>query len=117
MISKLPLSVFIGLIALAVVNSQFFSSNDGILLPRNGKRSYLDTLLGRKPTFINGESNAAASGDHFYKADKMSFLKTLQKFGKRGDLKRETSSENDNNDDDNYFFALLDRANKELADK
>lgn len=66
--------------ALAIASAQYFSSNDGINLPRNGKRSYLGYYLNMKePTnelFENGQ-------DKFQQTDKLSFRKKFGKYGKR----------------------------------
>ncbi len=74
-----------------VVNSQYFSSHDGINLPRNGKRSspLTNIVSYRKLTKPNPLSSSLynlhtpISFDRVYHQDKLSFRKYLKKFGKR----------------------------------
>ena len=60
-------------------NSQYFSSNDGINLPRNGKRSYLGYYLNMKEPANELFDNQ----DKFQQTDKLSFRKKFGKYGKR----------------------------------
>ena len=76
-----------------LVNSQYFSSHDGINLPRNGKRSSpLTNLVSYKKLNKPDKSLASSSlyklhspitFDRVYHQDKLSFRKYLKKFGKR----------------------------------
>ena len=67
---------------LALTSAQYFSSNDGINLPRNGKRSYLGYYFNMKEPsnelFDNGQ-------EKFQQTDKLSFRKKFGKYGKRAD--------------------------------
>jgi hypothetical protein len=91
MVSKQALSILVVFTVIALVNCQFFSSNDGINLPRIGKRSYLGTLLRHRP--VSGNSRATY-GEDFRHSDKLSFRRWPgAKYGKRAD-----TDDNDNDD-------------------
>ena len=67
------------LAAIALTSAQYFSSNDGINLPRNGKRSYLGYYFNMKePT-----NQLFDMPEKYQQTDKLSFRKKFSKYGKR----------------------------------
>ncbi len=77
-------------VCVTLVNSQYFSSHDGINLPRNGKRSSpLSNLVRYKnmpnklSSFTLYKLHSPISFDRVYHQDKLSYRKYFKKFGKR----------------------------------
>jgi hypothetical protein len=105
MVSKQALGLFVVFTVVALVNCQFFSSNDGINLPRNGKRSYTSMLLRRKPI----KDNSFRTGDDFKLLDKLSYSKSLgRKYGKRADQDDDYANEDfDDSDFDREIEELV----------
>lgn len=66
----------------STVSAQYFSANDGINLPRNGKRSYLSSILRSSPSQKNSIGD---STDNYSQTDKLSYRKMFNHFGKRND--------------------------------
>jgi hypothetical protein len=71
---------FVSLSVLAIASAQYFSSSDGINLPRNGKRSYLGYYLNMKEPSNELFDNAQ---EKYQQTDKLSFRKKFGKYGKR----------------------------------
>lgn len=105
-----------------VVRGQFYSSTGGgVTLPRNGKRSYLASLVkspsdNRLPSILESSSTInSQNSPAYYQTDKLSFRKLWNKFGKRSDLDYTEPSL-----DYNQQLSLLTNddylANKELID-
>jgi hypothetical protein len=103
MVSKQALSIIVVFTVIALVNCQFFSTNDGINLPRIGKRSYLSTLLRRKPYTLG--NNKASAIDDYRHIDKLSYRKWLgDKYGKRDALDDEDNDGGEANIDTAEFI-------------
>lgn len=84
-------STFIlGFAVICVVYGQYFSSSDGVNLPRSGKRSYLTSLLKQSDEQASSTPKSPSSiinidGPSYYQTDKLSYRKLLSKLGKRYD--------------------------------
>ena len=64
----------------AIANAQYFSSNDGINLPRNGKRSSFGNYLHLKGPLR--QSRLYEQPERFFQTDKLSFRKAFGKYGR-----------------------------------
>ena len=72
--------LFVALAVIALTSAQYFSSNDGINLPRNGKRSYLGYYFNMKEP----SNQVYDAPEKYQQTDKLSFRKKFSKYGKRG---------------------------------
>lgn len=89
--------LLLGLAMVCIVNGQYFSSSDGVNLPRSGKRSYLTSLLKNLPDQQaddqqqqqqSGSGSSTSSfvnldGPSYYQTDKLSYRRLLNKMGRR----------------------------------
>lgn len=56
MMKTLSIQILLTLAVVCLVNGQYFSSSEGVSLPRNGKRSFLSNLFGSE-TNQNADTN------------------------------------------------------------
>ena len=68
------------LAVVTIASAQYFSSNDGVNLPRNGKRSYLGNLLNLRGPIR--QSRLYEQPERFFQTDKLSFRKAFGKYGR-----------------------------------
>jgi hypothetical protein len=90
---------FVTLCVLAIASAQYFSSSDGINLPRNGKRSYLGYYLNMKEPSNELFDNAQ---EKFQQTDKLSFRKKFGKYGKRSGVAATSNDELEVSDFDRF---------------
>ena len=90
---------FVTLCVLGIASAQYFSSSDGINLPRNGKRSYLGYYLNMKEPSNELFDNAQ---EKFQQTDKLSFRKKFGKYGKRSGVAAASNDELEVSDFDRF---------------
>lgn len=82
-------TLIVSFAVICVVYGQYFSSSDGVNLPRSGKRSYLTSLLKQSDEQPSSTPKSAAisniDGPSYYQTDKLSFRRLFNKLGKRND--------------------------------
>ena len=88
--SNLIIGILLTLAIICVVNGQYFSSSDGVNLPRSGKRSYLTSLLKDQDLQASTPKSTESSvvnidGPSYYQTDKLSFTRLFNKLGKRAE--------------------------------
>lgn len=87
MTTTLFATIVLSFAVLCIANGQYFSSSDGVNLPRSGKRSYLTSLLKQDPpsvaSSLSSNQPINLDGPRYYQTDKLSFRKFLSKLGKR----------------------------------
>lgn len=89
--TQLISGLIVSMAIICVVSGQYFSSSDGVNLPRSGKRSYLTSLLKNEDLQSSSTPKSPESsvvnidGPSYYQTDKLSFRRLFNKLGKRAE--------------------------------